>query len=92
MEDLHRAYELYGTPPEYVRGNMMKRKISHAVIDRDMVMKEKNQALLYSDVIHIDGQRFLVTTCKPLQLTLQCPITSESKTQLQLVQGHPNIL
>jgi hypothetical protein len=29
-EDIRRAYEIYGSPPEYVRGKMMKKKISQA--------------------------------------------------------------
>ena len=92
VEDLRRAYDLYGTPPEYVRGKMTKKKISRATIDNNLLLKEKRQAL-YSDVMHIDGQKFLVTTCEPLQLTLQCPITSESQNQLGLgLQGHLSIL
>ena len=92
LDDLHRAYELYGTLPEYVRGKMTKRKVSRAVIDKDIIVKEKQQ-LLYSDVMHIDRQKFLITTCEPLQLTLQCSLTSESQTQLGLgLQGHLSIL
>ena len=55
-------------------------------------MEEKRHALS-SDVMHIDGQIFLVTTCEPLQLTLQCPLTSESHNQLGIgLQGQLNIL
>ena len=55
-------------------------------------MEEKRQALT-ADVMHIDGQIFLVTTCEPLQLTLQCPIPSESQNQLGLaLQGQLSIL
>jgi len=62
------------------------------VIDDSIVLEEKKQ-ILSSDVMHIDGQMFLVTTCEPLQLTLQCPITSESQTQLGLgLQGQINVL
>ena len=91
-KDLRRAYDLYGTPPAYVRGKMTKKKVGRAVIEEERIMREKRQTL-YSDVMHIDGQKFLVTTCEPLQLTLQCPITSESQTQLGLgLQGHISIL
>ena len=62
---------------------MTKRKVSRAVIDKDIMMREKQQ-VLYSDVMHIDGQRFLITTCEPLQLTLQCPLSSESQVGLGL--------
>jgi hypothetical protein len=92
VEDLRRAYEIYGTPPEYVRGKMTKRKVSRAVIDRELIMEEKSQ-ILYSDVMNIDGNKFLITTSDPLQLTQQCHVSSESANQLGLgLQGHINTL
>ena len=70
---------------------MTKRKVGRAVIEEELILKEKRQTL-YADVMHIDGQKFLITTCEPLQLTLQCGITSESQTQLGLaLQGHLSI-
>jgi hypothetical protein len=75
-EDVRRAYDLYGNPPEYVHGKMVKRKASRAVVDNDLIMDQKKQTL-YSDVMHIDGVKFLVTVCEPLQLTLQCKIERE---------------
>ena len=92
IDDLHRAYKIYGTPSEFVRGRMTKKKASRAVIDNAIVMEEKRPALS-SNVMHIDGHIFLITTCEPLQLTLQCPLTSESQNQLGLgLQGQLNIL
>jgi hypothetical protein len=63
--DVHRAYELYNVHPEYVHGKMMKKKASRAAIDDNLVLDEKKQAL-YTDIMHIDGSKFLVTVCKPL--------------------------
>lgn len=45
VEDLRRAYEIYGTPPAFIRGKMTKRKVSRSVIDQHVVMEEKRQAL-----------------------------------------------
>lgn len=71
---------------------MTKSKVSHGVSDKAIVMEEKRQALS-SNVMPIDSQIFLITTCDPLQLTLQCPLTSESQNQLGLkLQGQLNIL
>ena len=43
--------------------------------------------------MHIDGNKFLITTSDPLQLIQQCFITSESTNQLGLgLQGHINNL
>ena len=74
--DVHRAYDLYGVHPEYVRGKMVKKRASRAVIDDNLILDEKKQTL-YTDVMHIDGSKFLVTVCEPLQLTLQCKIERE---------------
>jgi hypothetical protein len=68
MEDIRRAYELYGKTPEFVRGRMTHKKASRAIIEDDLVLADK-RLTLYTDVMHIEGQRFLVTVCDPLQLT-----------------------
>jgi hypothetical protein len=82
-EDVCRAYDLYGNPPEYTQGKMVKRKASRAVVDDDLVMDQKKQTL-YSDVMHIDGVKFLVTVCELLPLTLQCKIERETQGVLSL--------
>jgi hypothetical protein len=77
-EDVRRAYDLYGNPPEYGRGKIVKRKASQVVVDNDLIMDQKKQTL-YSDVMHIDSVKFLVTVCELLQLTLQCKIERETQ-------------
>ena len=57
VDDLRRAYDIYGTPPEYVRGKMTKRKVSRAIVDQNIIMEEKRQ-VLSADVMHIDGKIF----------------------------------
>ncbi len=64
-EDIRRAYEIYGGPPEYVHGKMTKKKVSRTIIDEDLMLDEKRQ-VLYSDVMHIDSNKFLITVCEPL--------------------------
>ncbi len=59
------VYELYGTHPEYVCGKMVKKKASRVVIDDKLILDEKKQAL-YTDIMHIDGSKFLVMVCKLL--------------------------
>ncbi len=91
-EDVRRAYDLYGNPPEYVRGKMVKRKASWAVVDDDLIMDQKKQTL-YSDIMHIDSVKILVTVCKPLQLTLQCKIERETQGILgPALQGQLELL
>ncbi len=69
-EDIRRAYEIYGSPPEFERGKMTKKKVSRAIIDEELMLDERKQ-VLYSDVMHIDSNKFLITVCEPLQLTIQ---------------------
>ena len=89
---VRRAYDLYGTPPAYVRGKMTKKNVSRAVINDSLIMEEKKQ-VLSTDVMHWEGTKYLITVCEPLQLVLQTPIDSEGKTQLGLaLQGHLSIL
>ena len=55
-EDIRRAYEIYGSPPEFVRGKMTKKKVSRAIVDEDLMLDERKQ-VLYSDVMHIDKKK-----------------------------------
>jgi hypothetical protein len=91
-EDIHRAYELYGKAPEFVRGRMTRKKASRAIIEDDLLLAEK-RLTLYTDVMHIDNQRFLVTVCDPLQLTLQVCVERESQNVLgPALQGQLDLL
>jgi len=75
-----------------VRGKMMKRKVSRAVYTDNLIMDERKQ-VLYSDVMHLDSHKFLVTVCEPLQLTLQCPVERETATVLGIaLQGQLELL
>jgi hypothetical protein len=77
-EDIRRAYEIYGSPPEFVWGKMTKKKVSRAIVDEDLMLDERKQ-VLYSDVMHTDSNKFLITVCEPLQLTIQNHIERERR-------------
>jgi hypothetical protein len=62
LEDISRAYEIYGNPPEYVHGKMTKKKVSWAVEDEDLMLDEKKQVLC--NVMHIDSNKLLITVCE----------------------------
>jgi len=89
---IRRAYDVYGTPVEYVRGKMTHKKVSRERQDPALQESSKDQKL-YSDVMHIDSQQFLISVCEPLQLTLQTPLPSESTTSLgYALQGQLQVL
>jgi hypothetical protein len=90
--DVERAYKIYGTHPEYVRGQMMSWKVSRAQVDVGLRSTEK-RLRLYTDVMHIDGSMFLITATDPLNLMLQCKVTSENRLDLGMaLQGHLSLL
>jgi hypothetical protein len=56
--------------PEYVRGQMIKKKVGHQKIGISLKSVMKSQSL-YMDVMHIDTKEFMVSATEPLNLTLQ---------------------
>jgi hypothetical protein len=61
-------------------------------VDPTAIMKEKLQ-VLYTDVMHIDSNKFLVSVVEPQQLTIQAHLQHEMATRLGLgIQGHLNVL
>jgi hypothetical protein len=76
-EDEKRANERYGEPVGSVRGKMTKKKPSRAIYDDVLVMDEQKK-VLHTNILHIEGQCFMITVCKPLQLVLQCPVERET--------------
>jgi hypothetical protein len=91
-QDIIRAYDIYGIPVAYVRWKQTKQAIAQSVIDPEVIMREKAQ-VLYADVMHVDGSKFLVSVVEPLQLTIQAPLVNETADQLELaLQGHLSLL
>jgi len=56
---------------------MIKKKASRALYDNNLLMDEKKQ-VFHSDVMHLEGQKNLITVCEPLQLVLQCSVEMET--------------
>lgn len=67
--------------PEYVWGKMTKKDVSRAIIDEDLMLDEKKQ-ILYSDVMYVKSNKFLITLCKPPQLVMWCRIEQETQSEL----------
>jgi hypothetical protein len=91
-QDVLRAYAIYGIPAAYVRGKLTRQAIARAVIDPESIMREKDQ-VIYADLMHVDGFKFLISVVEPLQLTIQVPLENETADQLGLaLQGHLSLL
>jgi hypothetical protein len=87
VADVKRAYEIYGLHPEYVKGQLTKKKVGRMPVD--LALRSPNKDLrLSADVMQIDGHMFLISVVAPLQLMLQSHIESESRTSLGMaLQG-----
>jgi hypothetical protein len=57
-EDVLRAYDIYGPPPEYIRGKLTKSKVNRVSVDLLLKANDKVQTL-WSDVMYIDKNHFL---------------------------------
>jgi hypothetical protein len=79
--DLERAFKVYGIHPEYVRGQLTKKKVSRAQVDLGLRSTDKNLRM-FADVMHLEGNMFLVTVADPLILTMQCYLENESRMAL----------
>ncbi len=92
-DDVWRAYELYGQHPTYyVHGKTVKMKTSRTITDDSLVLDEKKQTL-YTDIMHLDGEKFMVTVCEPLQLTIKYHVEREMQNVFGMnVQGQLEML
>jgi hypothetical protein len=91
-DDLMRAYEVYGEHPEYVRGKMTKKTVGRMKVDISRRSIDKSLRLS-TDVMHVDGEMFLVTATEPLNLTLQSYVENEGKLALGMaLQGQMAVL
>jgi hypothetical protein len=78
--DITRAYDIFGQPPEYVRGKLTKKKVNRATFD--VALRSNEAQTLWSDVIHIDQNSFFVTVSEPMQLVMVNSIRSEDTESL----------
>jgi hypothetical protein len=92
VADLQRAYKVYGLHLEYVRGQLTKEKVSRSQVDLGLRSTDKNLRL-YTDVMHLEGNMFLVTVADPLNLTLQSYVENEGRMSLGMaLQGQLSLL
>jgi hypothetical protein len=76
-----RAQTMYGVHPEYVKGKVTRKPVPRAKVDPMLRLNIKFQKL-YTDVMHIDGKKFLIIVTEPLSLTLQSYFRNETRTIL----------
>jgi hypothetical protein len=71
---------------------MVKKTVARMPVDLTLRQVDKNLKL-YTDVMHLDREMFLILVVDPINLTLQSKIERESKQELGLgLQGQLAIL
>ena len=92
-EDVRRYFEIYGPQVPGIRGKMMKRRaILVGKEDRGAKLQITNQEMT-ADVMHVAGEKFLVSISKPLGLLLVKPLSSQAVEEVgSVLQQHINTL
>ena len=65
QDDALQVYDLFGTPPAYMRGKMTKRSVKQEAIEKSLVMMEKKQRLFTSQSTWFGTTRSVDCTVKP---------------------------
>jgi hypothetical protein len=92
-DDVRRFYTIYGTQVEVIRGKTTKKHADPRIMkDEGAKLQLTNQDLVM-DVMHVAGEKFLVSLCTPLGLLLVCHLQSQSIQELGSgLQKHVNTL
>jgi hypothetical protein len=87
-----RAYEIFGPPPEYIRGKLTKSKVGRVPVDLSLNVDDKQQ-VLWSDVMHMDKNIFFVSVADPLQLLVITHLKDETANSLgEVLQGQLELM
>jgi len=86
--DVQRAFDVYGPLVEHVKGKATRR--AKSLIPIDPTLKEQITKLrMTADVIHVCGQKFMISISSPLELLLVVPLNSLSEPSLgQALEQH----
>ena len=91
-KDIHRAFDIYGRPAAAVRGKTTRKKVSRAEVD-DALKEQRTDQVLYTDVMKVREQAYLVSLVEPLQLVVTSNIDREKTENFGLaIQAQLNLL
>ena len=91
-KDIHRAFDIYGRPAAAVRGKTTRKKVSRAEVD-DALKEQRTDQVLYTDVMKVREQAYLVSLVEPMQLVVTSNIDREKTENFGLaIQAQLNLL
>ena len=83
---------VYGIHPEYIWGQLTKKKVSRVQVGHGLRSADKTLRL-YTDVMHLEDSMFLVIVVDPLNLTMQSYVENEGRLALGMaLQGQLSLL
>ena len=90
--DIRRAFKIYGRPTEAIRGKTTKNKISRQVTEIG-IKEQRTEQVLYTDVMKVRRQAFLVSLVEPLQILIQTMAGRETAESLgKALQSHLDLV
>ena len=91
-KDIHRAFDIYGRSAAAVRGKTTRKKVGRAEVD-DALKEQRTDQVLYTDVMKVREQPYLVSLVEPLQLVITSNIVRERTENFgQAIQAQLNLL
>jgi hypothetical protein len=93
VDDVNRFYDIYGPQVAGIRGRTTKRHAKRQNVPDSAAKLQITYQDLVADVMHVAGQKFLVSISSPLELLMTYYVESQSTQELgNALQQHINTL
>ena len=92
VEDIKRYYDIYGQDPEFHKGRATKSNPKRKVRFDEGVREQIKVQTLYTDVMHLFGNRYLVSLAVPLQLIISTPTGQRIEVHGKVLMTHIELL
>jgi hypothetical protein len=93
VEDVRRFFDIYGAQVAALRGKTTKKHVKGATMEDTRAKMQLTEQVMVADVMHVAGNKFLVSISSPLEVVLVKHILNQSVGTLGTgVQSHINTL
>jgi hypothetical protein len=93
IEDLRRFFDIYGARIPALRGKTTRRHVKGTMMEDTEAKLQLTKQVMVADVMHVTGEKFLVSVSSPLEILLVKHVASLSVASLGAgVQSHINTL
>jgi hypothetical protein len=93
VDDVRRFFDVQGNQVPTLRGKTTIRRVKGATVEDQAAKSQLTHQVMVADVMHVCGEKFLISVSSPLEVLLVKPITSQSRDCLgSALQAHINTL